>query len=338
MNSNRTLLTRFGAVAMASLLAVAAAPKENKNQAKKPAAGVQTPGVQIPFANLKSEAEIKLEGSPSGLVFTTEALIAAGPAVERVNARTNKTGAAIAGVENACGGILNAFASLWTVNCTSRTLVKLDAKEAKVKASIEAGAVTAPFALAASSDSVWLLADSKTSLLRIDPKEHTPVADIRLPAACSSILFADSSLWVACPSVDKVLRINPATNLVDKRLDVPGQPYALTFGEGSVWALAKKDGKVSQIDPKTNKVSATVELNIPNAEGSIAFGDGSVWVSAPGFPITRINPATAKPVQQFFGPGGGLIYSGLTSIWLADPKTKTVTRFDPKRIAATLAE
>ena len=74
------------------------------------------------------------------------------------------------------------------------------------------------------------------------------------------------------------------------------------------------------------------------AIGNIAFGDGSVWVSAPGFPITRINPATAKVVQQFAGEGAGRVYSGLGSVWLANLKTNTLTRFDPKRIAATLAD
>ncbi|MFN0101979.1 MAG: hypothetical protein ACKV2U_07810 [Bryobacteraceae bacterium] len=334
MSSNRFVSTTARLAAMAGVLAVVAAPKD----VKKPKLGVQTPGIQIPFASLKSEAEIKLEASPTGVAFTTEALIAAGALVQRIDVKTNKPGDKITGLDNACGGLLNALSSLWTVNCGTKTLAKLDAKTAKITATIDVAAVVAPFALAASADSVWLLADDKTTLLRIDPKENAPVAGIRLPAACSSILFAESSLWVTCPGADKVLRIDPRTNLVDKRIDVPGQPVAVAFGEASIWVLARKEGKVAQIDPKTNKVASTIELGIPNATGSMAFGDGSVWISAPGFPITRINPVTAKVVQQFAGDGAGLIYSGLGSVWLANPLTKTVTRFDPKRIAATLAE
>ncbi len=323
---------------MASSLATVAAPKENKNAAKKPVAGVQTPGVRIPYANLKSEAEIKLEAAPTGAAFTTEVLIAAGDTVQRIDAKTNKPGTPVVGLGKACGGVLSALASMWTVNCDAKSLLKLDAKSGKVTGTVEAGAVVAPAALAATADSVWLLADDKTTLLRIDPKENAAVAEVRLPAACSSILLAETSLWVACPSVDKVLRIDPKTNLVDKRIDVPGQPMALAFGEASIWALAKKDGKVAQIDPKTNKVSATIDLAVPGVGGSIAFGDGSVWVSMPGFPIARIHPATSKVVQQFAGDGGGLIYSGLGSVWLVNGEGKTVTRFDPKRIMATLAE
>lgn len=316
------------------LAVVAAAPKE----VKKPKLGLQTPGIQIPFASLKSDAQIKMEAPPTGIAFTTEALIAAGSIVQRVDAKTNKPGESIAHLDNACGGLLNALSNLWAVNCGPKTLAKIDAKTGKIIATIDAGAVTAPTALAASGDSIWLLADATTTLLRIDPKENVVVAEVRLPAACSGILFAETSLWVTCPGADKLLRINPLTNLVDKRIEVPGQPVAVAFGEASIWVLAKKEGKVAQIDPKTNKVTATIDLGIPNAGGSMAFSDGSVWISAPGFPITRINAATAKVVQQFAGEGAGLIYTGLTSLWLADPQAKSVSRFDPKRIVATLAE
>jgi streptogramin lyase len=341
--SSKTIATQLVLVTAASLLAAVAAqkPKDTK-AAKKPAAGVQTPGVQIPFASLKPEAEIKVEAVPSGIAFTTDIFVAAGDLVLRVDPKTNKPGEnpvdKMAGLGNACGGLLNALSNVWTVNCASKTLAKLDAKAGKAVASIDAGEVTAPSALAASADSIWLLSDNKTTLLRVDPKEHTPVAEVRLPAACSGILFAESSIWVTCPKADKVLRIDPRTNLVTKRIDVPGQPYAVAFGEANIWVLTQKEGKVAQIDPKTDKVTATVELNIPNAAGSIAFGDGSVWLSAPGFPVMRIHPATAKVVQQFTGEGAGLIASGLGSVWLVNQAGKTVTRFDPKRIVATLAE
>lgn len=333
--SSKMFLPTLRAAALASLLALSAAPKDAK---KKPASGVQTPGVQIPFASLKPEAVINLEAAPTGAAFTTDAFFAAGPIVQRVDAKTNKPGDKIAGLDTACGGLLNALSSLWTVNCTAKTLAKMDAKTAKVTAAIEAGAVVASSALAASADSVWLLADAKTTLTRIDPKGDAPVAEVRLPAACTSVLFAEASLWVTCPTVNKLLRIDPQTNLVDKRIDVPGEPCAVAFGEASIWVFTKKEGKVAQIDPKTNKVTSTIDLNVPNAAGSIAFGDGSVWASAPGFPVMRIHPGSAKLVQQFAGDGGGLIYSGLGSIWVTNPTANTVTRFDPKRIAATLAE
>jgi virginiamycin B lyase len=95
---------------------------------------------------------------------------------------------------------------------------------------------------------------------------------------------------------------------------------------------------LERIDPKTDKVIKTIELGVPGAEGSIAIGQGSVWVSQAGFPLTRIDPATDKVVQQFWGEGGGLVHFGLNSLWLGKVGGDKLWRVDPKRVAATLAE
>jgi hypothetical protein len=52
----------------------------------------------------------------------------------------------------------------------------------------------------------------------------------------------------------------------------------------------------------------------------------------------RIDPATDKVVQQFVGDGGGQVYFGGGSVWTFNLKANTLSRFDPKRIKATLAE
>ncbi len=58
----------------------------------------------------------------------------------------------------------------------------------------------------------------------------------------------------------------------------------------------------------------------------------------PGFPITRIDPASDKVVQQFYGEASGALQSGLGFLWFADAKSGKLLKFDPKRIIATLAE
>ena len=157
-------------------------------------------------------------------------------------------------------------------------------------------------------------------------------------------LSDQAALWLACPSLNKVIRIDPRTNQAVNRIDVPGKPASIAAGEGSVWVLCQAEGKVVRIDPKTNKVISTIELALPNTEGTIAFGEGSVWTSHVGFPITRIHPGSAdkpgseKIMQQFHGDSGGSVHVGLKSVWLIDRKLGKVTRFDPKRIAATLAD
>jgi streptogramin lyase len=233
---------------------------------------------------------------------------------------------------------LSAFGSLWIPACTNGTLVRLDPKTWKTTATISAGTGAAKPALAATADSIWLLSDNKTTISRIDPDQNAPVAELRLPANCNSVAFGETALWVTCPNDDRVLRIGPQNNLVDKRIEVSAQPKALAIGEGSIWVYCQKDGKIQRIDPKTNKVTQTIELGVPGVEGSIVTGGGFVWVSQAGFPLTRIDPATDKVVQQFWGSGGGMVAFGSGSIWLGSLPDGKLWRVDPKRVVATLAE
>lgn len=319
-----------------AMWASAAAAQPAKRPLAAPSQGVQTPGVRIPFASLKAEAE--LHAAPQWVAFTDSAVIADDHSLYRIDPKKNELGAAVASLNKPCGGAVNAFGSLWVPSCGDQALVRLDPKTWKVTATVASGVGSARPSLAATADSIWLLSDNQTTLSRIDPDQNGVVAELRLPAGCNTLTFGESALWVTCPSEDRVLRIDPRTNLVDKRIEVSAQPRALAIGEGSVWVLCQKDGKVERIDPKTNKVSKSIELGVPGMEGAIAIGQGSVWVSLTGFPVTRIDPQTDKVVQQFWGTGGGVIQVGVGSVWLSNLREGTFWRLDPKRIAATLAE
>jgi virginiamycin B lyase len=313
-----------------------------------PKTGVKTPGVQIPITNLKPEAEIPLTASVGSFLFTTDQVLISVPSVGqvvRVEGRTNKVLEPFSGISKPCGGLANAFRNLWVVSCGDKSVARLETATGKKVAAIEAGAGSAPLAIASSPDSVWILTDDKTTLTRVDPDTNAIIAEMRLPASCRSISFADSSLWVACPGEKRIIRINPQTNLVTARVEVTPEPVSIVFGggapaENSIWVLSRKEGKVARIDPKNNKVIATIDLGFTNADGNLAFGDGFVWVSAPGFPITKISTQLEKEkvVQQFAGDGGGMIQFGLNSVWLTNTSYNNVWRIDPKRITATLAE
>jgi streptogramin lyase len=83
-------------------------------------------------------------------------------------------------------------------------------------------------------------------------------------------------------------------------------------------------------------VIATIEVGIPGSGGDIAAGEGSVWATMIDVPISRIDPATNKVVQQFVGPGGDAIRVGLGSVWLSNLEQGIVWRLDPRRVEATL--
>lgn len=322
-------------------LLLAESQKSGRKGSSPPAltAGIETPGIQLPLASLPAEAEIAIPGRPHAMHFADLAFLPNGPenGVSRLDTKTNKLSDPWTGLPSPCGGILSAFRSLWVASCGDQTLVRLDPRSGKPTAAIGTGAGPAQPALAANADSVWMIVDTKTTLARIDPEQNAIISELRLPANCSSLQFAESALWVACPGDDRLLRIDPQTNLVTQRIEV-AEPVAQVFGEGSLWVLSRKQGKVFRIDPKTNKISATIETGIPNAGGSLAFGEGALWLSAPGFPVTRINPATDKVSRQFAGTGHGELFIGASALWLYDENKKMLKRFDPKRIAATLPE
>ena len=300
-----------------------------------PKAGVKTPGVQIPFGNLKPEVELPASAE---WVFAGDAVFVPDePGLQRIDVKSNKSEKITAEVKNACGGMVSAFRSLWVPSCADSTLSRIDPKTSKVTATIPAKPANVPGAIAASSDSVWVLTSTER-IARVDPDQNQVVAEVWVPPGCQGLAFGETALWLACPADGKILRINPATNVVEKRIEVSAQPDAIAVGEGSVWVLCKKDGKVDRIDPKTNKVTKSIELGIPGASGGISVAAGSVWVTAPGFPLTRIQVESEKVVQQFYGAGGGAIQATATAIWLVNTSEKKLLRIDPKRVVATLAE
>ena len=322
-------------------LVFGAAKLDNKKPDWPPKAGVKTPGIRIPMADLNSEAEIVIDAPVETFYVAADAAFVAGKPTTEIlplDLKTNKPEAALAGFNRPCGNMVAAFGTVWVANCGAPRIHRLAVKDKKITGSVDVPAMAAAHPLAATPDSVWVLSDEKTTLTRIDPDTNGIVAEIRLPAACNSVLFAENALWVTCPKENKLLRIDALTNLVDKRIEVPAQPIAAAAGQSSIWVLSKTEGKITRIDPKTNKIAATVELGTPGLDGDLAFGEGYLWASQPGFPVVRIDPATDKVAQQFAGPGGGALYVGAGSVWIPNLKPNTLSRFDPKRIKATLAD
>lgn len=329
-----TLPTQTDAKSKKSVKGQPAAPLLPKN-------GVKTPGVLIPFADLKAEAEIPQPDKPSWIFFSASVFVPAKDHLERIDNRSNKPGDPVKDVKQPCGGMVSAFNSLWAPDCAAGALLRLDSKTFKPTATITTGVSTHKGVIAASADSIWMLTDDKTTVTRIDPDTNAVVGEFRVYPDCANLTFGETALWLTCPAENKVIRINTATSLVEKTIEVSAKPEAIAVGETSVWVLCGKEGKVDRIDPKTNKVSKTIDLAAPGIEGGIVTGDGAVWVTATGFPLTRIDPTDEKVAQQFYGEGGGAIQftGGQTSaIWLSNLNNGTLWRIDPKRVLATLAE
>ena len=308
------------------------------DDAKPVKTGVKTPGVQIPIASLKPDAVLEVPGAPDWIAVGESVWVSNKPknSVARLDPKTNKTSDIVAVGSKPCSGLAIGFDSLWVPNCGDQTLSRVDLKTGKVTATVPLGIGNTEGGLATGAGSVWMMTDAKGTLARIDPANNKVVAEIYVAPGSFTVAFGEGAVWVTGTEANVLTRVDPATNLIVESIPVGKQPRFLAIGEGAVWTLNQGDGSVSRVDPKANKVVATIDVGVPGPGGDIAAGEGSVWVTSFGFPISRIDPATNKVVQQFTGEGGDAIRTGLGSVWLSNLKAGTVWRIDPKRIEATL--
>jgi YVTN family beta-propeller protein len=309
-----------------------------------PKTGVKTPGVQIPVARLKPQATFALSGRPDWMALDDHVWVSNEPkdVVSELDPKTNAVLATIEVGKKPCSGLAAGFDSIWTPLCGDRALARIDAKTAKVTATIPTAIADSEGSIAVGAGSVWLMTDAKGTLARFDPASNKLVAEIYLPAGSYGMAFgpagADAALWVTSTDTNVVSRVDPQTNLVAESIPVGKAPRFITVGEGGVWTLNQGDGTVSRIDPKTNKVVATIEVGVPGGGGEIAAGEGSVWVTSFDYPLSRIDPSSNTVVQQFVGPGGDSVRVGHGSVWLTDLRAGVVWRLDPRRIEATVAD
>jgi virginiamycin B lyase len=318
------------------LSSLAQAPKP----ARAPKPGVKAPNVRVAFTALKPEAVFDVPGAPDWIAIDESVWVSNYPknTVARLDPKSNKVIAMVAVGNKPCSGLATGFGSLWVPLCGDQALARVDLKEGKVTATIPIRIGDSEGGLAEGAGSIWLVTDNKGTLARIDPATNRVVAEIQVAAGSFAVAFGEGAIWVTGTETNVLTRINPDTNLVVETIPVGKAPRFLTIGGGFIWTLNQTNGDVSKVDPKTNKVVETIEVGVPGRGGEIAFGEGSVWVTSFEFPISRIDPALGKVVQQFVGDGGDAIRVGLGSVWLSNIRAGTVWRLDPRRIVATVAQ
>lgn len=126
---------------------------------------------------------------------------------------------------------------------------------------------------------------------RIDIKEKTETAKVRVEQYAGDIVFGNDAVWVFSGTAEsgKVWRIDPSTNRLNGEVDVCASPSGIAFEPGAVWIACNVDGTVMRIDPETVKVAGRVSVGaIPS---QVAIGEGSLWVLLSGSnSIARLGP------------------------------------------------
>ncbi len=300
----------------ASFYSYAQSPSENDGFPKK--TGVLEPGIQHPMTELTPQAEFSVAGHPDWLAITEDGLWVTSSSanhVVRLDAKTNTPGAIIT-LEKPCSGLAIGFGSLWIPSCGSHNLLRADPETGAVQATIAVGPADSEGGITTGADSVWLVTSATSELDRIDPASNTVIAKIQIPKGSFNPIYAGDSVWIASNQGNSLVRVDPASNKVVGATPIGLKPRFLCVGEGSVWVLNQGDGTVSRVDAASGKLLATIPAGIPGLGGEIAYGGGSVWATVFGYPITRIDPAKNKVVQQWVGKGGDSIRYAHGSVWL----------------------
>src|SRR5262252_8329331 len=95
------VITCTGLVLAIVVNCVSAADKKDAKHAAPPAAGIKTPGVRIPYTELKSEAELEAPAPPAWMAATDSILIPAKDGFARVDpkAKESKLGEPVGGLK-----------------------------------------------------------------------------------------------------------------------------------------------------------------------------------------------------------------------------------------------
>jgi len=326
-----SLFVAFGLVSAASVSAQNTPPP-----APKPRPGVADPSVKIPAEKLVPIAVFDIPGAPDWMAIDQHVWISNSPKnnVTRIDPKTNRIVANIGVGKRPCSGLAAGFGSVWVPNCGDKTVSRIDLKTGKVTATWPQTIASSEGGIAVAAGSFWMMADNKGALVRIDPKTNAVIATIQIAPGSFAVAASGDTLWITSNEQSLVTRVNAKTNAVEATVPTGQKPRFLAIGEGSVWTLNQGDGTISRVDMKTNKLITNIEAGLPGGGGEIAVGAGSVWVTMMQIPLTRIDIATNKVVQQFVGKGGDSVRFGFGSVWLSDLEGGKLLRLDPAKIKA----
>ena len=146
------------------------------------------------------------------------------------------------------------FGSIWVGSGDDHTVIRVDAKNAKILATIDG--ISAAYSLlpvGVGFGSVWAQSDAGGGsgiLYQIDPASNKMVASIQLGVPSrggqyggTDIAFDDKTIWTGDTSAT-VTRVDPATNQIVATLGVGRIPEWIVVGAGSVWVNTDNSSSV----------------------------------------------------------------------------------------------
>ena len=243
------------------------------------------------------------------------------------------------------GPIAAANGSLWVVNLNDRTLMKIDAADRSVAATVGlpvgTGFNTPILRLAAAGNEVWVLSCHLT-LFRIDPQSTQVAQQLEIfrdvgafPDISCAIATEPGSVWVPLNHPrEELVHVEAPTDApasISERVAVPAGPRsAMAIGAGSIWLADHDGGAVRRLERATGAITATARLG--DGPSAMVFGHGSAWVANDvEDSVTRIDPRTTSVVRAIsVGSDPVALAVGPDTIWVANAGDGTVSRIDPE--------
>ena len=307
---------------------------QTSNAAHVPRLGVKE--VQLPFVTLKPSVTLKIGGSADWVLVTGDSVWVASSkpyAVLRIDPASNRIVAVVRLPGEACSGLASGFGSIWAPLCGKNAgLARIDSHTHKIAAMLPIAPAGAEGGITASDDSIWMVTDKPSTLIRIAPSTNSVRQRISIPSGSYNPLYSVGVVWVSSVDANVVTAVDGATGEVLAKIPVGPKPRFLTAGGGSIWSLNQGDGSITRIDEKSRTVTGTILAGIPGTGGDIDYGFDAVWPSLFGVPLTRVDANTLEVSKQWVGPGGDSLRVGFDSIWITDYKKGLLLRIPMEEI------
>jgi streptogramin lyase len=203
----------------------------------------------------------------------------------------------------------------------------------------------------------WALYDvlAVDDVLRPEPVEDATVATERRERASAGIPRGRRPRWLVPAAVLSMLAIGLAAFVIARPEPghVPGAgtvaridgdrfvepvsvgqfPIALTEGDGRVWVMDRQS-QIYWVEEADGSTGSRGSDGVPTGA---AVGAGSLWITSgfgtagsPNSTVSKLDPAAGQISAAFETPiGSQAIAYGADSVWVSDPDTGTVTRYDP---------
>jgi DNA-binding SARP family transcriptional activator/streptogramin lyase len=155
----------------------------------------------------------------------------------------------------------------------------------------------------------------KNSVAVIDPDSSNVVDAIPIGSRPSAIAVGAGDVWVGAFEDESVIRIDPQTRRVIRAIPLGAAPSRVAVADGAAWVTSEDSRLVARIRARTSFVTHRVRTRQQSfadpafasiarvrahkqAPRGVAVGFGSVWVAQGFSVVSRLQPRTARVLEQ----------------------------------------